>query len=177
MHRNAAGIILRKGDRLCAVVNHKEETPISDLAEDIIRNVQEYLKIVISIGIGQANQGLTGIKDSYRTAVKAIGLTFFTGSGKAILWHQEKWDSTVSEKKLGEARQGVLQSLLSKDRARLNVELMTLFERIPQYSGGSREKAVMACYGSLIEWLEGLEEVGIKPAESDSERKDHLSAM
>jgi two-component system, response regulator YesN len=177
IRRNAAGIILRKGDRLCAVVNHREETGMLALGEDIIGKVQEYLKVVLSVGIGKECQGLKGIKSSYRTAAEALGLNFFLGGGKALLWSEENWNSTVSERDLGEARQAVLQSMVTKDRSRLELELEMLFERIRQFSGGSREKAVMACYGTLIEWSEGLEEVGITQAETGSELKDHLTAM
>ncbi|MBD0381477.1 response regulator [Paenibacillus sedimenti] len=177
MRRSSAGMILRKGDRLCAVVNHKDETRMEGLADDIIRNAEIYLKIVLTVGIGEQVYGAEGIKGSYRTAAEALGQAFFSGVGKSIIWSGDYKAAPVTERELGDSRQSALQALLAKDRSRLTVELDRLLGLIAGYSAGSREKAVMACYATLIEWSEGLEEVGIMQGEAGTKDQGHLTAM
>ncbi|MNN84618.1 hypothetical protein D3C81_2017990 [compost metagenome] len=90
MRRDWAGIVLRKGDRLGAVVNHPQGANMMVLARDIVRNAASYLKVNLSVGIGQERTGLEGIKVSFRTAAEALGRVFFSaGEGGAVLWAEE----------------------------------------------------------------------------------------
>ncbi|MDR6882541.1 response regulator [Bacillus sp. 3255] len=177
IHRNAVGIVLRRGERLCAVVNHGEDIGIQSLAEEMIVNVQNYLKVVLSIGIGNEVTDLEEMKYSYQTASEALGLIFFSNGGRAHSLLEENWDTTLSERDLGEARQLVLQSIITKERGRLEIELPALFEKIRLFSRGRKDKAVMACYNTLLEWSDGLEEVGITLTQSSEELKDQLTFM
>ncbi|WP_248924273.1 response regulator [Paenibacillus hamazuiensis] len=177
MRRSSAGILLRKGDLLCAVVNHGEDVSMRKLAQEMVAGAEAYLKIHLSVGIGRPASGLDEIKVSYRTAADALGQAYFAGTGQAIMWTEEMRESRVHEKELGEARHGVLQALLTKDRTRLSEELEMLFARIAGYSGGSREKAVMACYAAVAECREGLEEIGIHPGETGADLQEHLTVM
>jgi two-component system, response regulator YesN len=177
MRRDASGILLRKGDRLCAVVNHREETDLKALGEDMIANVKSYLKIDLSVGIGKQSEGLDGIKTSYRTAAETLGRFYFTGTGMPIIWAEDSVSGAVTERELGEARQRSLQALLAKDESRVASELEELFGLISRYSAGSKDKAVMACYATLVEWSEGMEEVGIVLGETGTELQQRLTQM
>ncbi|UJF31420.1 response regulator [Paenibacillus hexagrammi] len=176
MCADAAGIILRKGERLCAVVNHHGNYAVQALAANIIHNVQLFLKITLSVGIGKTATGLEAIKESYRTACEAMGLVFFKG-GRAHSWSDIQVKSEVSERDLSDARQQVFQALVTKERALVESRLFELLANIRDFSGGSRDKAVMACYSTLLEWSVGLEEIGIPLVEEGQELKSHLTVM
>ncbi|WP_201002235.1 response regulator [Paenibacillus glycanilyticus] len=174
--RNTSSVLLRKGDRLCVVVNHTLQVNVLELACEIHSSVEGYLKIKLSIGVGIAAWELEGIKASYRTASDALGQVFFAEKD-VVAYSQEKPETTVSEKELGDARQGTLLALLSKDRNRIDSALTVLLEQIEHYSLSNRERAVMACYGTIMEWSEGLEEVGIALDAGESELTYHLNVM
>ncbi|MBE1440586.1 response regulator [Paenibacillus sp. OAS669] len=177
VRRNSMGILLRKGDLLCAVVNHKEDASMEALAEEIISNAVAYLKMNLSIGIGWRVSKLQEIKISYRAAAEALEQAYFAESVCAISRKAEEQESKVSERELGEARHDLLQALLAKDSERLSGKLENLLELVVQYSGGSREKAVMACYTTIIECGEGLEDVGITLEATGAELQGHLAVM
>lgn len=178
MRRESEGIVLRKGDRLCAVVNHAAGTDKMALAQDIIGNAGSYLKVVLSVGIGRECQGLEGIKTSYRTAGEALGRVFFASGGGAVLWAEEDREAGgVSEREMADARQETLQAFLTKDPERMEAGLGILFHRMERYAGGSKDKAVMAGYATVVEWLEKLVGFGVSLGQGDEEMQRHLNAM
>lgn len=180
LRQELAGIVLRKGDRLCAVVNHPPGLILTALAQDMIRSAASYLKVNLSVGIGQEHQGLEGIKASYRTAAEVLTRIFFAGGGGgAVLWDREEGTETngVSEREMTDARQETLQSFLARDPERMEAGLGILFERMERYAGGSKDKAVMAAYATVVEWAEGLAGFGISLEQGEPEMQQHLNAM
>ncbi|RAV05607.1 response regulator [Paenibacillus sp. YN15] len=179
VRREGAGIVVRKGDRLCAVVNHPQGTSLTALARDMIRNAAKYLKVNLSVGIGREYTGPEGIKASFRTAAEALSRIFFASEGGgAVLWDGEDADKNgVSEREMTDARQETLQGFLTKDQERLEAGLDILFERTERYAGGSKDKAVMAGYATIVEWVEKLEGFGVSLEQGEAEMQRHLNAM
>lgn len=175
MTRVAAGVLVRKGDRICAIVNHSQATSMKELAAEISQHAANFLKITLSIGIGEEQLGIEGIRGSYQTATEALNRSFFADTGAVVCWSDEKWESLVSARELGEARNRVLESFLKKDRELLNAVCEALFEKIELHVGGSREKTIMAAYGTITDWADGLAEIGI--VLDETELQQHLNAM
>ncbi|SFF39769.1 two-component system, response regulator YesN [Paenibacillus algorifonticola] len=170
-----AGVLVRRGDRICAVINHKEEAPIKALALEIVMHAASFLKITLSAGIGQEQPGAEGIRSTYQTATEALNRIFFTDGGKVVCWSEEDWESCVSARELGEARNKVLQTFLKRDRELMHAACQALLEKIEGHSGGSREKTILAAYGTITEWAGGLAEIGI--VLDETELQLHLNAM
>lgn len=80
VNRNASGILLRKGDRLCYVINHSPNTDILELAQAIQSSIEDYLKIKLSIGVGTNTGELEYIRHSYRNAMKALERVYFAAN-------------------------------------------------------------------------------------------------
>lgn len=175
MTRQSAGILLRKGDRICVIVNHCQDISIKELAMDIITHVDSFLKITLSVGIGREQTGIRGIRSSYLTAVEALNRSFFADSGTAVVWTEDDGEGHVSARELGEARSGVLQAFLKKNQELAQSECETLLHKIEGHSSGSREKAIIAAYGTIMEWAEGLAEIGV--ALDETELQHHLDVL
>ncbi|MDF2938172.1 MAG: response regulatory protein [Paenibacillaceae bacterium] len=179
MRRDSEGIVLRKGDRLCAVVNHPPGAGQMELARDMLRNAANYLKVNLSVGIGQEQAGPDGIKISFRTAAEALSRIFFScGGGGAVLWDEENGERNgVTEREMTDIRQETLQGFLAKDWERLEAGLVILFDRMEQYAAGSKDKAVMAGYATVVEWVEKLEGFGVSLGQGEAEMQLHLNTM
>ncbi|WP_159886889.1 response regulator [Paenibacillus puerhi] len=177
IQRHAAGLVFRRADQLCAIVNHPPLLDSLGLADEIIDNVQVYLKIPLTIGVSRPEEGLAGIRTAYRTAAEALRRTFFLGGGVPVLWSEEPGEAAVSERELDESRQVVLQALLGKDRHRLSQGLEAFFDRVSSFARGSKDSAVTSCYSSVTGWSEGLREVGITPVEPWQEQQELLFTM
>ncbi|MBB3113087.1 two-component system response regulator YesN [Paenibacillus phyllosphaerae] len=171
----AAGVLVRKGDRICAIVNHSQAMSMKELAAEISLHAANFLKIALSVGVGEDQLGIEGIRSSYQTAAEALNRTFFAEGGAVIRWAEENWESLVSAKELGEARGHVLQSFLKKDLELMRAACESLFEKIELHAGGSREKSIMAASGTVTDWAEGLAEIGI--VLDETELQQHLDAM
>ncbi|MFC4776935.1 response regulator [Paenibacillus sp. GCM10023252] len=57
---------------------------IMEFCEDIVSSVTRYLKISVSIGIGNPVNKLTSLRTSYREAKSALQYTFYTGSNSIL---------------------------------------------------------------------------------------------
>ena len=68
-----------KSDEKSAVLNKS-----FSILEEIRQNVEKYLKIKITIGLGYVCDSLSNLKDSYRAALSAIDYKIVTGGGRII---------------------------------------------------------------------------------------------
>ncbi|MDF2959499.1 MAG: response regulatory protein [Paenibacillus sp.] len=175
-----SGLIIRKADSLCAIVNHDSVQAMASLAEEMVQQISYYLKVSVSIGIGRPVPGLDELKDSWLTSIAALKSCYFTGGQRAIPWTPVPpipGERPASDKKLHEIREAVVQALLSKDGQLLSRELEQLYALIAAMSQGRQESAVTAGYALLRELVEELQEVGIPFAESDTEQQAWLQPM
>jgi two-component system, response regulator YesN len=161
IHQQAEGLIIRRSDRLCAVINHPDSYQAASLAEELVHTVRQYLKVELAVGIGQTAMGLGGIKASYRSSEGALSKCIFAGGGKPVMWLDSSEASSGMEKELANGRQAVLYALMAKDQHKLAEELEGLLVLTAEASGWNKEQASTSCYASLVEWAEGLKELGI----------------
>jgi two-component system, response regulator YesN len=176
MTRESVGILLRKGDRICAVINHNEEISMKELASEIVMHAASFLKAAVSVGIGKVQIGVKGVRNAYQTATEALNRSFYIDESSTVVsWSEHSGESQVSARELSEARNLVLQTFLMKNRELMRTECEALFEKIEGHSAGSREKTIIAAYGTILEWTEGLAEIGI--VVDETELQHHLDAL
>ncbi|MDF2925972.1 MAG: response regulatory protein [Paenibacillaceae bacterium] len=177
IRQHAAGLIVRKADKLCGVINHPPELDVLQAAGEIIGNAQTYLKIRLVVGVGKPAASLGGIKMSYASASEALERFFFAEGSKPIPWTEGKRETAVTERELNEKRHELLQAMLARDQGRLEELSRQLFAQIADFASGSRDEALAACYASLSEWLEGLHEMGVDLQEAGMELQEMNAAM
>jgi two-component system response regulator YesN len=171
------GVVIRKSENLCAIVNHSAERDILPLCEDILDKIRYYLKIGVTVSIGETVSNFREIKSSYTAALHSLKSSYFTGTGKVIpLWSLTK-EMHASEHQLGQLRQSIIQALLAKEKDQLSQITEELFKQVEASSRGSKEAAVMSCYSVLTEVTEELAGVGIPSSASLQEQQDWLHRM
>ncbi|MDQ0900795.1 response regulator [Paenibacillus sp. V4I7] len=171
------GLVIRKSDNLCAIVNHPAERGILPLAEEILDKVRYFLKISLTISVGETVSDINQIKSSYSSAVQALKSSFFTGGGKVIPRLSLPIAGHESERQLNEIRQSIMQDLLAKKREQLTLRMEELFTQVEALARGSKEAAVMSCYTVLMELTEELTGVGIGPSASKQEQQEWTLSM
>ncbi|SDD06824.1 two-component system, response regulator YesN [Paenibacillus sp. UNCCL117] len=167
--KHGEGLVLRKGEHLCVIVNHREDSDMLALGEEMADKVLYFLKTRITVGVGRAAHSLQELKLSYGSSLDALRLSYFMGRGQAIAWsHGEarrlQLQETAAASGLAEIRQLILQALLGKDESVLSATLDKAGAAMEAQAAGSKEAAVTAGYTLLTELAEGLREVGIEYA-------------
>lgn len=175
----ADGLILRKADSLCMIVNHTcaQERRMLPLAEEMVQKVSFYLKTGASIGIGRPVGTIGGLKESYASAVSALKANYFFDGQKVIDWSVVTASDQAAAADPLDWGHAVFQALLTKDEAKLEEQLELLLDHAAALSQGRKEAAVTACYGILQELLKKLGEIGVVPKEAEHERKEWLQQM
>ncbi|MFC0211914.1 response regulator [Paenibacillus chartarius] len=174
------GLVLRKADSLCVITNHREDSDMLELGQEMVEKVRFYLKTNITLGIGRPACSLQEIKSSYLSAADALKLRYFTGQGRVIHWQAASDLQRASERDsmqgaLTEVRQQLLQALLSKEMNVIAQAADQALNRIEAAAQGSKEAAVTGCYQLLAELSEELAAVGVAyvPAEQDQLQSMH----
>lgn len=103
------------------------EQALVTLAESIRDNLGKWLKLSVTIGVGERTDSLSGLPSSYMRAREAVDLRWYLGKNKVLtLDHLESGESARYrfEPESGEA---VLSALNSGETGRLQAELVDIF--------------------------------------------------
>ncbi|OXM85729.1 response regulator [Paenibacillus rigui] len=178
IHQKYKGWIIRKSDRLCAIINHPFDADLFALAEDMVDKIKLYLKIAVTVGMGTSIRGLGHIQSSYDAAQEALSLSYFTGGGRALSESVtgEEAKEREGEQNPAKLKQAVTQALLMKEEGKVLEALGPLFESISRSSKWNKQAAVTSCYTFLLELTEELTEMGI-PASIKREPQELLQCM
>ena len=90
LSKHFLGEVFFHDDHLVMIAGFKDQEKLSLLnksftvLEEIRQNVEKYLKISITIGLGSISNSLSKLKDSYKTALTAIDYKLVIGGGKVI---------------------------------------------------------------------------------------------
>lgn len=171
------GMVIRKAENLCVIIHHKDAGGMLSLAQEMLDKILFYLKIHVTISIGESVTALMGIKHAYTTAAQTLKFSYFNQRGAVIPWVTSSQETLQTEWQLAELTQQLLQALMAKEKERLMLSLTALFQHVEALSKGSKEAAVTSCYSMLMELAEELAEVGITAGASVREREDWLGIM
>ncbi|MBB3125472.1 two-component system response regulator YesN [Paenibacillus rhizosphaerae] len=102
------------------------------LAEAIRDNLRLWLKISVTIGIGERADSISGLPASYRHAREAADQKWYLGKNQVITMDSLEIGEPGSNRFDSEQSDRLLSGLKSGDRGRLEMELESLFEPLKQ---------------------------------------------
>lgn len=171
------GLVIRKAENLCVIVNHgSDSAEMNQLANEMRDKMLFYLKVNVTISIGKPVHSLDDIRHAYKSAVDTMTRSYFEAAGAVLDWSQyERTDHL--ETNVEQAKQTIIQAVIAKEKAQVQVLLADFFKQVHNHANGSKEPAVLAGYSLLIDVVEELAEVGITINISPEMRKDWLQQM
>lgn len=171
------GLVIRKGENLCVIVNHKvEEDDLQRLASEMRDKVLFYLKIHMTICMGMPVIGLQDIRKSYLSAVETMNYSYFEKDGAILSWSQNK-QTESSEQLLADAKQAVMKGVIAKDKQQVLELLENFCEHAAANANGRKESAVLFVYALLKDLLDEMSSVGLDLQISPEQRKDWQQQM
>ncbi|WP_248930540.1 response regulator [Paenibacillus hamazuiensis] len=85
-------------------------------AEAIQRNIRQYLKFTVSIGIGSFEASISHLRASYREAVKALNARYYIGSAKIVDYTESVDDDPDQSSYPLVQEKAILQAVVQGDR-------------------------------------------------------------
>ncbi|NIK75112.1 two-component system response regulator YesN [Paenibacillus castaneae] len=153
--------------KLIILINIEADTSIMSLCEDIQSKLMHYLKVSVSIGIGQPVHYIMNASQSYDQAVQAIQEKAFFGKGKIIVYLEQNGTRSPDSKRLvffRDEEKKLVQSLLTFNIEGLRETIDHYFMRFKSESI-SFEGIKSYCVRIMICLIQTLKEMDI-----DSER-------
>ncbi|ASA22164.1 response regulator [Paenibacillus donghaensis] len=153
------GYVFRKGERFAVLLQHEHVNEPLQWMEDLHQKINSYLKLQVSIGIGQPMSGMEEAAESYRSALKALKSRYFAGLNRVIPYAAEEM-VPVPLSRLAFIQAGLSEALKLLDRERLGHLTGELLETVRLLSGGSRNQAVSHVYNAIIQLEQDLADFG-----------------
>nr|WP_216855905.1 response regulator [Paenibacillus qinlingensis] len=177
IHLHGSGIVIRKGENLCVIVNHmRVDDDIQRLASEMRDKILFYLKIHVTICIGLPVLSLQDLRQSYLSAVKTMNYSYFENEGSILSWSQNE-QRGGSEQLLADAKNAVIKAVISKEKQQVQELLGSFFEHIAINANGRKESAILLVYAMLTDLMEEMLAVGIDLQVSPEHRKDWQQRM
>lgn len=162
---NGKGQVFYKNNRYTYLVNHTQQEEAKDLAIEMKEKTEAYLKLKISIGLGNPVKDIALIADSYEQAEQALKMKYFQGLNKVILY--KKVDQKQGfESEIYALQSKVIRDLSSNAWAEAVKALETLLETIEDATRGNVELAVSTCFSSTLFMIQEIKNSGVQLAES-----------
>lgn len=171
------GLVIRKAENLCVIVNHdRYSADMRQFANEMRDKMLFYLKVHVTISIGKPAHSLEDIRHAYKSAVNTMARSYYEEAGTVLEWTQPE-RINKPESNVEQAKQAIIQAVIAKDKAQVEVLLSDFFKQVHIHANGSKEPAVLAGYSLIIDVVEALVEVGIAINLSSEARKDWLQQM
>ncbi|MCR2807936.1 response regulator [Paenibacillus soyae] len=130
------------------------------LADAIKGNVLNYLKLKVSVGVGEPAQELTQLRVSREQAEQALSMTYFAGLNRVIRYRKpeprkdrEKELFALESEIIASLTGGSLESAMAKTKALLQV--------IESAAIGNRQLAVSTCFSALLRIVQGVKKADV----------------
>lgn len=144
------GLLLFKDGRLALLLQHDEPEAPNQLALDLLHKVQSYLKLRVSIGIGQAVTRIGEAKQSYRTSLKALDLKYFIGPHRVIRQEDLEIGDVQPAQSISELQSRLAQALPTQKEDAIQHMTRQLLAQISVQAGYNKSLAITAVYNVLI---------------------------
>ncbi|UQZ83067.1 HTH-type transcriptional regulator YesS [Paenibacillus konkukensis] len=142
------------------------------VAASIVSSIDSYLKLSISVGVGDLKESAADIGISYQEAVEALEHRAFKGGGLvAPIWMQQARGPADHQffRKLGEAKRELLLHLRSEQPDRLEEALERLYELALQADGLSFPLLRHSLFQLVVDVFQRASELGLEPSRPDME--------
>ncbi|HIW35333.1 MAG TPA: response regulator [Candidatus Paenibacillus intestinavium] len=138
-----------KNEKYVVVLSHDStEEPIR-LATVIKDNIANYLKLKVSVGVGDPVMELKQLKMSREQAEQALDMTYFAGLNRVILYHKQE-QRKDSEGTWFTLQLKIIQSLTGGSWEDTLGTMELLLSVIESATIGNRQLAVSTCFSSLL---------------------------
>ncbi|CAN7723789.1 response regulator [Paenibacillus sp. LjRoot56] len=172
-----SGLVIRKGENLCVIVNHMRiEDDLQRLASEMRNKILYYLKIHVTICIGRPALSLQDLRQSYTSAIEMMNYSFFEKEGTILSWSQEERRGG-GDQFLAEAKHAVIKAVIAKEKQQVQELLVSFYEHVTTSANGRKESAVLLLYAMLTDLMEEMSAVGIDLQVSPEQRKDWQQRM
>ncbi|WP_214628533.1 response regulator [Paenibacillus agaridevorans] len=131
------------------VLNHTSEDVPLRLADAIRRNIADYLKLKVSVGVGEPAETLFGLKQSGDQAKRALEMTYYEGLNRVIPYRKLE-QRKDSENEWFTLQSGIIKSLTGGDWSGAKASMQTLLRLIESATIGNRQLAVSTCFSSML---------------------------
>ncbi|WP_019636775.1 response regulator [Paenibacillus fonticola] len=160
----AAGnaLMFHKEGQFGILVQHETLGEPAQLAEDLHGKINNYLKLKVSIGVGNAVSGAEEAEHSYRTALKALRRKYFVGLNRVIANEGADFETTESSSHtLNELQASLVKALTSQQREQIPEMTQQLLSLIKQQAGGSKNVAVSNIYNTILVLEQEMSHIGV----------------
>ena len=141
-------------DDIIVILNSEKEQHSSQLfhlAETLKKNVQHYLNLSISIGIGNIDKKINQLRNAFMLATNALDTKFYMGHGKMIDYEEVLDGEPLMPTYPIELEKLILQSILTGEASNIT-KCIKLFQQSLNYEKNSKDhvlKFTFALYFAL----------------------------
>ena len=167
VEQNENSYMFRKGERFCILLQHEHSEEPERLAEDLHGKINNFLKLKVSIGVGNTVEGMDDADDSYRNALKALNFKYFAGLNRVIPYRKNEFESeSMILTPLHEIQSTLGIALKSHNCEQIEEDSQRLFEVIQIMASGNRNQAVSTVYNIIIQLAQELIHFGVETGPS-----------
>lgn len=142
------------------VLGHEAREVSVQLAEAIKVNILRYLKLKVSVGVGEPVGRLLQLKQSGEQAKQALDMTYFQGLNRVIYFRKLE-QRKDSENEWFTIQSQIIKALTEGEWERVLSAAQSLLDVIKSATVGNRQLAVSTCFSSLLYIVQEVKKAGI----------------
>ncbi|WP_312149802.1 response regulator [Paenibacillus odorifer] len=159
--------MFRKGERFCILLQHEYAEEPARIALDLHDKITSFLKLKVTLGVGNPVDGMDDADESYRQALKALNYKYFTGPNRVIPVKESRYESeTLIQAPLHEIQSALGIAMKLQHKEQIEQECLRLFQTIRQTAGGNRNQAVSTVYNTFLQLEQELIQFGVEAGPS-----------
>jgi len=174
--QTGASIYFRKGELHGIFIQHDLPGESLAAAEELHRQINGYLKISFTLGLGMPVDSLSEAVFSAETAEAALKSRYFEGLNRVVSARQHEAD-TEAKTKLEKLQQKLAASLTHPLQEEAEDTAWELIQAVRRFALNNRSTAITAIYASLRLLEVQLKELGVTPDEADSDEHTLLERL
>lgn len=158
----AKGLLIQKEGLYTLLVQHEERDYAFHLAHDLRHKIHSYLKLSVSCGVGQSMTGMEEAEESYRTALKALNLKYFSGTNQVIRSGEQLSGNTLVPRSMADLESHLIEALVNQEKDQIHLLTRELLERIRMQAGDNKTQTITGVYKAILSLNQNLEKFGGK---------------
>ncbi|MGG4220191.1 response regulator [Paenibacillus jamilae] len=152
-------LVQKEGDFVILIQHEQREYPLQ-LAIDLHRKINSYLKVSVSCGIGLSVTSIEETTKSYHSALKALKLNYFIGMNQVIRYGDQLTRTEAENKTITELQSDLVKVLIIQEKEQLQLLTKQLLEQIRIQAGENKNLAISGVYNFILTVNQELTEIG-----------------
>ncbi|ACT00647.1 response regulator [Paenibacillus sp. JDR-2] len=171
------GIYFRKGRFHGIFIQHDEPVEAIELANELHSKINEYLKVSVTIGLGEPVDYPDLAIQSAQSAEFALQARYFEGSNRVIKARQATQTDAEAKAELETLQQRMLASMTSGDAEELNRLFRDYIQAVRLFVQYNRNLAITSVYGCIVYLMKEMNELGISVNKADPDNHGLLEQL